>query len=95
MRIDHKQAEYVANLSRLSMSDDELDKFAEQLSGIVTYFDKLDELDTDNVEPLTNPSGLANALRADELKPSLPRDAALANSPAQAAGHYRVPQVIE
>ena len=95
MQIDRKQVEYVAGLSRLNMTPEELDRLVEQLSDIVTYFDKLNELDTDDVEPLTNPSGLANVFRADVSRPSLPREQALANSPEQTRGQYRVPQVIE
>ena len=95
MRINQEQAEYVAGLSRLEMAPEELQRFADQMSGIVSYFDKLNELDTSGVPPLTNPSGLENSFRPDELRPSLPREQALANSPEQTRGHYRVPQVIE
>ncbi len=95
MRIDPQQAEYVAGLSRLKMSPAELEKFAAQLSEIVSYFDKLNELDTSDAEPLTNPSGGENVFRPDAPRPSLPREQALANSPEQTRGCYRAPRVIE
>ena len=95
MSISTQEVEYVANLSRIKLDPEALKTFAAQLGDIVAYIDKLNELDTSGVEPLTNASGLANVLRADELRPSLDRTQALANSPDQAEGHYRVPKVID
>ena len=95
MSISIEQVEHVAKLSRIRMDPESLGKFAAQLDAIVSYVDKLSELDTSDVEPLTNASGLSNVFRPDELRPSLARETALANSPAQTHGHYRVPKVIE
>lgn len=95
MSISVEQVEHVAKLSRISMDPESLSTFAAQLDAIVSYVDKLSELDTSGVEPLTNASGLTNVFRPDEPRPSLPRDSALSNSPAQTHGHYRVPKVIE
>jgi len=90
-----EQVEQVANLARFKMDPETLGKFAAQLDQIVTYIDKLNGLDTSDVEPLTNASGLVNASRQDEPGACLERERALANSASQAQGHYRVPKVIE
>lgn len=95
MSISLDEVRHVATLSRIEMDEAEVEKFGAQLADIVAYIDKLTELDTAGVEPLTNASGLTSVLRCDTLQPSLDRDAALANSPAQSQGHYRVPRIIE
>ena len=95
MEITVDLVEYVAKLSRLNVDPDELPQFASQLADIVAYIDKLEELDTDGVEPLTNVSGLTNVLRPDNPRPSLARDDALKNSPQQTGGCYRVPRVVQ
>ena len=95
MSISIEQVEQVANLARIKMDRETLGKFAAQLDQIVSYIDKLNELDTSDVEPLTNASGLMNAFRKDEPGTCLERERGLANSASQAQGHYRVPKVIE
>ena len=95
MSIGREQVEYVANLSRIWLDEEEKDTFARQLADIVSYIDKLNELDTSDVEPLTNVSGLTNVFREDKLRPSFERDDMLRNSPKQAYGYYQVPKIIE
>ena len=90
MEIDH-----VALLSRLKLTDKEKELFSRQVGGIIKYIDKLNELDTANVEPTAHVLPVMNVFRDDTLKPSLPRDKILQNSPAKDDTFYRVPKIIE
>jgi aspartyl-tRNA(Asn)/glutamyl-tRNA(Gln) amidotransferase subunit C len=85
----------IAHLSRLEMTDEEVRMYAGQLSRILEYVEKLSEVNTDNVEPLTHALPVTNVLRPDEPRPSLSQEAALANAPARAYGHFKVPAVLD
>ena len=93
--IDRATVEHVAKLSRLALTEDELALFQRQLSDIVSYFDKLSALDTEGVDPLSHPLGLANVFRCDAVKTSATREEALSNAPARTAEAYKVPVVVE
>jgi len=93
--IDKETVKHAAKLSRLAMSDAELDRFTEQLSAILDYIDKLNELDTSAVEPMSHALALKNVFRPDEPGTPLPQEKALENTPAQEAGFFRVPRIIE
>lgn len=93
--IDRATVEHVAKLSRLALSEDELALFETQLSRILEYIDKLKELDTAEVEPLSHPLGLRNVFRRDAVAPSAPREEALANAPARTDEAYKVPVVVD
>jgi aspartyl-tRNA(Asn)/glutamyl-tRNA(Gln) amidotransferase subunit C len=95
MRIDTRQVGHIARLSRLSISEDEKKTFGSQLSNILDYIEKLNELDTSGVEPTSHVIELTNVLREDVLRPSLPLDEALGNAPDRSGKFYRVPQIIE
>lgn len=95
MKITRKEVQHVAALARLSLSEEEEEKFVEQLNQILTYMDKLNELDTEGVEPLSHVLPIRNVFKEDEVKGSLPREAALANAPAHEVDFYEVPKVIE
>ena len=84
----------VAHLARLSFSEEELDKFSRQLSDIVGYVEKLDELDTAGVEPLGNPFDLPAPMREETVIESMPSDDLLANAPGVKSGHFIIPKVI-
>jgi aspartyl-tRNA(Asn)/glutamyl-tRNA(Gln) amidotransferase subunit C len=84
----------VAHLARLSFSGEELSKFSRQLSDIVGYVEKLNELDTASVEPLGNPFALPAPMREDTVIPSMPVNDLLANAPVVKSGHFAVPKVI-
>ena len=90
MEIDH-----VALLSRLKLTDKKKELFSRQVGGIIKYIDKLNELDTAHVEPTAHVLPVMNVFREDTLKPSLPRDKVLQNSPAKDDTFYRVPKIIE
>ena len=94
-KIDRSTVRHVARLSRLALSDDELSLFETQLANILEHIDKLNALDTSGVEPLFHPLGLKNVFREDQLRPSTPREEALANAPARTTEAYKVPVVVD
>ena len=79
--IDREQVLHVARLARLELSDEEVERMATELSGVLDHVDKISELDLDGVEPTTHVVALENVLRADEPTPSLPRERALEAPP--------------
>ncbi|MFZ2198601.1 MAG: Asp-tRNA(Asn)/Glu-tRNA(Gln) amidotransferase subunit GatC [Thermodesulfovibrionales bacterium] len=87
--------EHLAQLARLSVSDNEKTLFADQIEGILSYMDKLNELDTSAVEPTSHVISLSNVAREDLLKDSLQRENALRNAPDRTDKFYRVPKIIE
>ncbi len=95
MTIDRRAVEHVAALARLALTDQELDRFAQQLGQILAYCAKLNELEADNVEPTSSVIGMTNVVRDDIPRPSLSRDEVLAAAPAHDAGFFTVPPVIE
>ena len=95
MPITREQVEYVAHLSRLDLSEEEKDRIAHQLDAILDYVDKLNELDTEDVEPLVHAAERHNVFRQDTVGESLPQQEALKNAPDQSEGCFRVPRIIE
>ena len=89
--IDREQVLHVARLSRLALTEDELERMPGELSKILEHVEKMDELDLDDVEPTTHVVELQNVLREDVPRPSLPPDVALAGAPDVADGGFRVP----
>lgn len=89
--IDREQVLHVARLARLELSDDEVERMAHELSGILDHVDKIGELELDDTEPTSHVVALENVLRADEPRPSLDRERALASAPDPADGAFRVP----
>jgi aspartyl-tRNA(Asn)/glutamyl-tRNA(Gln) amidotransferase subunit C len=86
---------HVADLARISLSDDEEEKIGAQLNGILGYIEKLKELDVSNVEPTAHAVPLINVFRADKIRPSISNDDALRNAPAKANGLFIVPKIVE
>jgi aspartyl-tRNA(Asn)/glutamyl-tRNA(Gln) amidotransferase subunit C len=86
---------YVAHLARLSLAPEEEQQISAQLGNILTYIDKLSQVDVSGVEPTAHAFPLVNVTRPDEVQPSLPNEAALANAPAQANGLFIVPKIVE
>jgi len=91
--ITKKEVEHIAQLAELKLTDEELDKFSEQLSDVIRSFEKLDELDTENIEPTAYTVPMKNILRKDEVKDSMDREKVLANAPDKKDGHFRVPEI--
>lgn len=94
-KITRSDVERVARLSRLRLEEEDKEKFRLQLDEILRYMEKLDELDTEDVEPLAHILPLHNVLRKDEIKPGLKREEVLKNAPAHKAGLFQVPLVLE
>ncbi|MFQ6079230.1 MAG: Asp-tRNA(Asn)/Glu-tRNA(Gln) amidotransferase subunit GatC [Thermodesulfobacteriota bacterium] len=95
MKISARDVEYVAKLARLDLSDEEKDEFAVQLNDILTYMDKLNELDTKQVEPTSHVIPIMNVFRSDEVLESLPRESSLGSAPEAEKDFYKVPKIIE
>ncbi len=94
MSVTKKDVEYIAELAKLKFKDDELESFTSQLNQILEYIEKLDELDTENVEPLSHPIEKVNNFREDKVKPSVNREDALENAPDKNEEFFKVPKVI-
>jgi aspartyl-tRNA(Asn)/glutamyl-tRNA(Gln) amidotransferase subunit C len=98
VKITEEQVRYVADLANLALTPEEVGRMVHDLDGILTHMDKLNELDTANVEPMTQ--FLAEAeplatLREDIEGATFTSETALANAPLSGAGHFKVPKVIE
>jgi len=89
--IDRDQVLHVARLARLELTDEEIDRMAQELSGVLEHVDKISELDLDGVEPTAHVIELVNVLRPDEPRPSWERDEVLERAPDPASGSFRVP----
>ncbi len=95
MKITRKDVEQVALLSRLELGENDVEKFTGQLNAILDYIDVLNKVDTSGVEPTAHVLPVKNVMRADEARPSLPRELALANAPEQEDGYFKVPKILE
>ena len=95
MSISAQEVEHVAKLARLELTDEEKRQFTEQLNSILKHVEKLNELDTDQVEPTRHVIPLSNVMRADEPRESWPLDEVLRNAPEEEDGQFRLPAVLE
>ena len=95
MTIDLKTIKHISKLSRISVDDVKADKLAGDLNSIFNFIEKLNELNTDNVEPLTSVAETTLKLRADEVKSENIRDQILKNSPEENEDFFVVPRVVE
>jgi aspartyl-tRNA(Asn)/glutamyl-tRNA(Gln) amidotransferase subunit C len=98
MALTEKDVKHVADLAHLELTENEVSKFLPQLDSILEYMQKLNELDTTNVEPMaqvTYPAAENPALRADAPHPTFTQEEALSNAPEPGADCFKVPQVIE
>jgi aspartyl-tRNA(Asn)/glutamyl-tRNA(Gln) amidotransferase subunit C len=100
MRITEEQVRYVADLANLKLTEEEFHRMTRDLEGILEQIDRLQEIDTEGVEPMAQVLFDAEetaTLRADEDRPErrFPNETVLANAPLAAAGYFKVPKVIE
>jgi aspartyl-tRNA(Asn)/glutamyl-tRNA(Gln) amidotransferase subunit C len=95
MKISKDAARHVAELSRLEFKEDELEKLTEQLGNILGYMEKLNELDTSDIEPTFHVLELSTPLREDIVNPWLSLDEALENASQKEEGFFAVPKFIE
>ena len=94
MAVTKKDVEKIAELAQLKFSEEELESFTPQMNEILSYMAKLNELNTENVEPLSHPVEQTNVFRKDEMKPSITTEDALKNAPTKDEHHFKVPKVI-
>lgn len=95
MKISREEVEHVARLARLSLQSEELESMTGQMDAILGYVDKLNELDTEGIEPTSHAVPMENAFRADEVKPSIGIERAQQNAPEKDGSCFKVPKVIE
>jgi aspartyl-tRNA(Asn)/glutamyl-tRNA(Gln) amidotransferase subunit C len=94
MSVSIKDVEYIAKLSKLEFNETELTRMAKELNSILDYMNKLNELDTSKVEPLSHVIDIKNVFREDKIKESLPVEEILKNAPSKTDEFFRVPKVI-
>jgi aspartyl-tRNA(Asn)/glutamyl-tRNA(Gln) amidotransferase subunit C len=93
--LTREEVAHIAELAKLHLTDRDVEQFRAQLSQILEYAAKIRELDTSAIPPTASVLDLQNVMRADEIEPCLPREAALANAPDTDAGQFRVKAVLE
>jgi aspartyl-tRNA(Asn)/glutamyl-tRNA(Gln) amidotransferase subunit C len=98
MSLTEQDIRRVAELANLALTDDEVARMARDLSGVLTHIDKLNELDTEGIEPMAQvlfDAGGTATLREDRERPPLGNHDALANAPVAGSGYFKVPKVFE
>ena len=95
MKLTEQEVRRVAELANLALRDDEVVRMTRDLDGILAHVDKLNELDTSNVEPMAQVFSSGETLRADVERTPLSNADAVANAPVTSGGYYKVPRVIE
>lgn len=95
MSLTLEDVEHVAHLARLRLSPAELEQMRSQLSNILDHFQLLQQVDVSAVPPTAQVTDRTNVMRTDEVRPSLPREQALANAPEQQEGMFRVRAIFE
>ncbi|GAA2521725.1 Asp-tRNA(Asn)/Glu-tRNA(Gln) amidotransferase subunit GatC [Pilimelia columellifera] len=93
--ISREEVAHLARLSRLAVTDEELDQFAGQLDVILNAVARVGEVAADDIPPTSHAVPLTNVLREDVMRPGLERDAALAGAPDSQDGRYRVPRILD
>ncbi|TDL77983.1 Asp-tRNA(Asn)/Glu-tRNA(Gln) amidotransferase subunit GatC [Peribacillus frigoritolerans] len=94
-RISKEEVKHVANLARLAITEEETEMFTNQLDAIITFAEKLNELDTTGVEPTTHVLEMKNILREDKAEKGLPVEDVVKNAPDHKDGYIRVPSILE
>lgn len=95
MQVDDKLIEKLAHLSRLEFENEAKEEIKKDLNRILSFVEKLNELNTDNVEPLIYITDEVNVLRDDEVKQTITQEEALRNAPKHDSDYFRVPRVVE
>lgn len=94
-KLDDKMIDYVAVLAKLELSADEVVQAGADMTQMLDYIDKLKELDTEGIEPMTHIFPSQNVFRKDVVSNGNERDALLANAPKQSGGQFQVPKTVE
>lgn len=95
MKVTKETIEHVANLARLELTEQEKERFTSEMENIISYVDKLNELDTSDVKPMEHVIPIKNVFRDDKADKSYDREKILANAPSQEDGCFKVPKVVE
>jgi len=95
MSLTKEEVEHIAELARLTLTDEEIAHYSEQLSAILDYFASLQELDTTDIPPTSSVLSARSVLRPDEPRPGLSKEDLLRNAPEAEADQFRVPPVLE
>lgn len=93
-RLSRQDVLHVARLARLTLTDEEVELFTDQLAAVLAHAADVAALDTSGVPPTAHPLPLQNVFRDDEVRPSLDRDEVLAQAPAAEEGRFRVPRIL-
>jgi len=94
MSVSRDDVQHVAQLARLDFSDDEEERMADELSQILDYVDKLNELDTSGVPPMSHVLDVTNVFRDDDIEERIDQEQALEPAPDQEGGYFKVPKVV-
>lgn len=94
-KMSKDQVKHVAELARLNVTDDEVAMFEEQLSDIIAYVEKLNEVDTTDVKPTRHVLEMTNVMRKDKTEKGLTQEEALGNAPSKQDGQFKVPSILE
>lgn len=95
MKIDRKEVEHVAQLARLQFDEAQLEMFVHQLNTILEYFEKLQKINTSEIEPTSHAVVMNNVFRDDAVEDFSDKDLLLTNAPSKEKGCFKVPKVIE
>ena len=95
MPLTPEEVRHIARLARVGLSDDEMPRLQSQLSQILDYFRRLQEVDTENVPPTAQTLAMHNVMRDDEPQPSIDKEEVLANAPQREDDHFRVRAILE
>ncbi len=95
MPLTPEEVRHIARLARVGLSDDEMPRLQSQLSQILDYFRRLQEVDTENVPPTAQTLAMHNVMRDDEPQPSMDKEEVLANAPQREDDHFRVRAILE
>ena len=95
MKLSREQVMDIADLAKLDLTEEEIEKFADQLSAVLDYAERLRQLDTDAIPPTASVLPLNNIMRDDVTQPCLPRDQVIANAPAAVDGQFQVDAVLD
>ena len=94
-KITTQDVEYVAGLAQLILDDDSKERLVHEMGDILEYMDKLEELDTDDIEPMMHVLDLVNVYREDVVRESLPREVAMQNAPKSDGEYFLVPRILD
>lgn len=95
MAVSKKDVEYVAELARLSFTEEDKEELMNDLNKVLEYVEKLNELDTENTDIIVNPYYIENKFREDEIEASIPLKEVLDNAPQKLEEYIMVPKIIE